>query len=33
VRIKVAAANLEKRQLDYSWVADEFKTKKLKGKK
>jgi len=33
VRIKVASANIEKRQLDYSWVADEFKSKKPKVKK
>jgi len=30
VRIKVASANIEKRQLDYSWVVDENKPKKKK---
>lgn len=30
VRIKVVAANLEKRQLDYSWVNDQPKEKKKK---
>jgi ribonuclease R len=30
VRIKVASANIEKRQLDYSWVVDENKPKKRK---
>ncbi|MFT3679600.1 MAG: ribonuclease R [Ferruginibacter sp.] len=37
VRIKVAAASLEKRQLDYSWIVDTaakpVKDKKSKGKK
>jgi ribonuclease R len=33
VKIKVVAANLDKRQLDYQWVPLEIKSKKVKSKK
>ena len=33
VRIRVVAANLEKRQLDYHWVADSAVTSLSMGKK
>jgi len=32
IKIKVVAANLDKRQLDYHWVPAEIKNKKSKGK-